>query len=231
MDCKLILGDCLEKLKDIPDESIDCIITDPPYGINYESNHHKKGTKYDARTASVGWDKKEYFFPFKECWRVLKNDCDLYVFGSFKNLPLLPEPKQILVWDKVIGGMGDLEANYAVDFELIFYFKKGRRILNKRPPSSILVCEKTVSFSTGNPNELFHPTQKPVGVIEELILNSTRGGEFVLDPFMGSGTTGVAALKLGRRFIGIEIDEGYFKIAEKRIGEWQNQQRLDGEFQ
>ena len=74
--------------------------------------------------------------------------------------------------------------------------------------------------------ERFHPTQKPIALMEWIIKNFSKQGDVICDPFMGSGSTGIAALKLQRRFIGVEIDEKYFEIAKKRIGGWENQSRL-----
>ena len=227
---RLILGDCIEKMKELPSESVDCIITDPPYGINYRSNYGQRGYKLRIQTARE-WDAQFNLEPyFLELMRVLKTPGHMYIFGTWKNFPvvsLLDGYKQTLVWDKRNTGMGDL-TGWGIGYELIFMFSKGKRRVNvRRPP--VIFAESLTSFSTGNPAAVYqHPTQKPVGIILPLLEVSTAPGDVVLDPFMGSGTTGVACLEQSRDFIGIEINPDYFKIAEQRINAARpTQMRLD----
>lgn len=216
---KIICGDCLEVMKDIPDKSVDLVLTDPPYGIEYKSNMGTKQYQEKIQTAKK-WDKKGFDFReyLKEIWRLMKNDSDLYVFGNWKNFNLTKEGgfKQILIWDKRTTGMGDL-TSWGIGYELIYYFKKGNRPVNKRK-SPVIPCESLTSFTFGNPlDNYFHPTQKPLGIIEPLILVSSNENETILDPFMGSGTTAVACKHLKRNFIGIEISPEYCKIARQRL--------------
>jgi len=120
-----------------------------------------------------------------------------------------------LVWDKVIAGVG---YTYRPAYEFILMLWKGKkRMLNDRSVQDVLRYKKPWG------NDRIFPTQKPVELMEVLISQSTQMGENVLDPFMGSGTTGVACVKLSRNFIGIEINHDYFKIAERRITEAQAQ--------
>ena len=225
---RLILGDCLEKLKEIPDGSVDAVITDPPYGISYKSNFGSE--KYKERIQKTDWDKEFNLTKYWAClWKTVKMDSDVFVFGRWENYNIMKELvgfKQILIWDKCCGGLGDLKT-FIPTYELIFYFKKGNRTPNKRTSAVIRVHSQT-SWKNGNPKDTYlHPTQKPTEIIIKLLNISTKEGDTVLDPFMGSGTTGVACAKLNRNFIGIEIDEGYFKIAERRIGDWKGQERLE----
>ena len=216
---QIICGDCLEVMKEIPDKSVDLVITDPPYGIEYKSNMGSKKYQNDIQTAR-DWDKKTFNFKryLPEIWRIMKNNSDLYVFGNYANFNLSKEKgfKQILIWDKRMTGMGDL-SSWGIGYELIYYFKKGNRVVNKRK-NPVIFCESLTSFTFGNPvNSYFHPTQKPIGIIEPLIGVSSNENDIVLDPFLGSGTTAVAAKQLGRRFIGIEISEKYCEIARQRL--------------
>ncbi len=105
--------------------------------------------------------------------------------------------------------MGDLKGDFAPKFEMIIFIHKGRRLINGSRDSNILKFNRT-----GNK---LHPTQKPVDLLEYLISKFSDNEQLILDPFMGSGSTGVAAKNLNRNFIGIELDEGYFNIAKERI--------------
>jgi len=235
------LGDCLELMKEIPDKSVDLVLTDPPYPDYYKEKYQYKNNmlnflkNYNCRqfifwsakvdfpldyTAIHIWDKKTFNFKryLPEIWRIMKNNSDLYVFGNYANFNLSKEKgfKQILIWDKRMTGMGDL-SSWGIGYELIYYFKKGNRVVNKRK-NPVIFCESLTSFTFGNPvNSYFHPTQKPIGIIEPLIGVSSNENDIVLDPFLGSGTTAVAAKQLGRRFIGIEISEKYCEIARQRL--------------
>lgn len=105
--------------------------------------------------------------------------------------------------------MGDLEGDYAPQYEMILFGAKGRRLLNGSRDSNIVPC-----YRTGNK---IHPTQKPVELMSYFIEKSSDRGEVVLDPFMGSGTTPLAALQVGRRYVGIEKDGEYYRVAYERI--------------
>ncbi len=223
-------------MKDIPDRSIDCIITDLPYG-----------------TTQCKWDS---IIPFEPLWdqynRVIKENGAIVLFGtepfsSHLRLSNLRNYKYDWIWDKVKGtGFLNAKRQPMRNHELISVFYKKQCTYNpqktyghkkkksyrskdlqtdvygemkndytyestERYPRSIQV------FSTDTQNSSLHPTQKPVALIEYLIKTYTNEGEIVLDSCMGSGTCGVACRNLNRRFIGIEMDEKYFKIAEERI--------------
>lgn len=120
-----------------------------------------------------------------------------------------------MIWDKVIHGMGDLKKSYGSRYEsIIFSSEKDFRFNGKRPQDIIRVCRVS-------PQKLLHPNEKPIELLERLINQCTDKKALVLDPFMGSGSTGVACVSTGRKFIGIEKDAGYFEIAKKRIEEAQ----------
>lgn len=126
----------------------------------------------------------------------------------------------MIVWDKLQHGTGDLQNSYGPQHELIGFFVKGRRGFSSKRPVDVIRCAKI------QPENLLHSCQKPEDLVEKLLLASTEKTQNVLDPFMGSGTTGVACANLGRKFIGIEIEPKYFDIACRRIELAQSQMKL-----
>lgn len=197
-DIKLIHGDCLEVMKSMKDKSVDLIVTDPPYGMRFQSNHRKE--KYDKI-------KNDDRFPteiFQEFFRISRNA--VYVFCRWDNISEIPKPKSVLAWVKNNWSMGDLKHEHGRQWESIAYYKMEGHKFNKRIPDVIHASR------TGN---RLHPTEKPVDLLEKII--ACNVGDIVFDPFMGSGSTGVACKNLDRNFIGIELDEAYFKIAQERL--------------
>ncbi len=211
---KLIHGDCLEELKQLEDESVDMVLTDPPYGMSFVSNYRNDKYKAIENDADLSWvDEMVY-----QCWRLAKNNTGHYFFCSFHHIDVFKQAierrfkvKNVLVWEKNNTSMGDLKGDFAPKVEFVIFAHKGRRLINgKRDPNIF-------GFSrTGNVN---HPTEKPVDLCKYLMGKFSDEGETVLDPFMGSGTTGVACACLNRNFVGIEKDDKYFEIAKRRIGE------------
>ena len=208
----LMLGDCLERMKEIPDGSVDMILTDPPYGMDFQSNHRKISHKKIKNDLDLSW--LEVWVD--EIFRVAANNTAHYVFCSFHNVDKFKQAlesrfkiKNMLIWEKNNTSMGDLKGDFAPKYEMIIFIHKGRRLINGKRDSNILKFSRT-----GNK---LHPTQKPVDLLEYLLTKFSDEKQTVLDPFMGSGSTGVAAKNLNRNFIGIEMDEGYFKIAQDRI--------------
>lgn len=208
----LMQGDCLEKMRNIPDGSIDTIQTDPPYGMSYRSNFRLE--RYDAIHNDTGLDWLPQFV--KECYRVAKTDTAHYVFCSFHKIDIFKQEfeklfkvKNILVWVKNNHGMGDLKGDYASKTEFILLLTKGKPKIRGKRPNNVLEFAKT-----GN---VLHPTQKPVDLNEFMLKVFSDEGGAVLDPFMGSGSTGVACMNTGRTFIGIELDSSYYGISCERI--------------
>lgn len=205
-------GDCLERMKEIPDKSVDMVLTDPPYGMKFKSNYRR--VKHNA----IAGD--DSFFLTNELMseldRVLKDNSHQYLFCSFHLVDKFKQAvesffnlKNILIWEKNNTSMGDLTGDYAPKYEMVMFSHKGRRKLNNGRSPNILKFNRTKNS--------FHPTEKPVDMMEFLISKSTTEGETVLDFTMGSGSTGVACKNLNRNFIGIERDEKYFEIAKNRI--------------
>lgn len=195
---KIICGDCLDILPKIPDGAVDLVLTDPPYGMNFVSNMRK--VKY---APIVGDDALPVDLITAA---MLKARRGTYCFCRWNNLCMMPEPKSVLAWIKNGGSMGDLEHEHGRAWEMICFYPAPHHQFIKR------ITDVIYADRTGN---ICHPTQKPVAAIAQLI--AANVGDLILDPFLGSGTTAVAAKQLGRRFIGIEISMDYCKIAEDRL--------------
>lgn len=211
---KIYCMDALEGLKQIEDESVDCIITDPPYGINYYSNmSNSDDYKKRVQTAEI-WDKDFDISLFiNEFIRITKNDGYILIFGCEENINLMKSLgcHQILVWDKNHCGMGVL-SDFGIGYEFIFYFKKGSPKLRGKRVNGVLNIPYYGHFG-----KTLHPTQKPIKLLRYLIEKCSDENMVVFDGFMGSGTTAVACKELKRNFIGFEIDKNYCDIANKRL--------------
>lgn len=189
-------GDFREIINNI--ETPDLIVTDPPYGMEFQSNHrtikHMKiiGDK-ELDTGSI---------------RLLIDaaKCGVYVFCRWDNLKQMPPPKSVLCWVKNNWSMGDLEHEHGRQWEAICFYPKENHKFIKRIPD-VINADRTGNFD--------HPTEKPSGLLRILI--EANEGHIVLDPYMGSGTTLRAAKDLGRKAIGIEIEEKYCEIAVRRL--------------
>ncbi len=211
---KVIHGDCLEVMKQMPDKCVDLVLTDPPYGIEYKSNW---GTNHEliANDNNLDWLSRFTL----ELSRVVKTDAHLYIFCNMNCLEQFKEEfsryfklKNILVWDKQSFGAGDTTgAGYAPQYELVLFFSSGKNKLNSERIGEVIRVPRTF-------NEL-HPTQKPVELMKLLVSNSSNENEIVFDPFLGSGTTAVACKQLGRNYIGIELSEKYCAIANERLAQ------------
>ena len=208
----LMHGDCLERMKEISAGSVDLVLTDPPYGMKFVSNYRRQKYKNIKADDSLDW--LDSFV--REIYRVSKDNTAHYVFCTFHNLDVFKQSieryfkvKNILVWEKNNTSMGDLKADFAPKVEFVIFFQKGRRLINGKRDPNIFRFNRT-----GNKN---HPTEKPVDMIEYLLSKFSSDEGVVIDPFMGSGSTGVACRNLNRKFIGIEMDDGYFDIAKERI--------------
>jgi len=235
---KLMHGDCLDLMREIPDRSIDFVLTDPPYG-----------------TTACSWDS---IIPFRPMWqqlkRITKGRAAIALFGSepfssYLRLSNINSFKYDWIWNKVkpsghlnakIMPMQQCEVISIFGKNKVKYYPQGLEIgeFNNNLPSrglkentygsqniDIGISEAKgyprtlIEFNKPNDQERKHPTQKPVSLLEYLIKTYTLENEIVLDFTMGSGSTGVACENLNRKFIGIEQDDKYFKIAQERIGE------------
>ena len=210
-DATLYCGDCLEILPTLP--KVDAVITDPPYGIAYVSGHATEALWKAGRRIAMD----ESTAARDAVIAAMRDTPGLY-FGSWR-APRPAATRMVLVWDKGGAlGMGALDLPWKPDHEEIYVIGKG--FCGSRDCGSVIRHPPVQSMAR---NGRQHPTEKPVGLMLKL-LRKTAGT--VLDPYMGSGTTGVAALQLGRKFIGIELEPRYFDIACKRIEQAHAQGRL-----
>jgi DNA modification methylase len=201
---KIYQGDCIEELKKLPDESVDCCITDPPYGIN------KEGIKNDESL-------EVYYKSLPEIYRVLKDNSFFITFASIGRLPdfFLNNPFKYR-WQYIIfinNGMvrGSIGFNRYIS---VLVFQKGKAKL-KKPLLDIFEC----STSSKQCKERTHPTEKRLDAIKKLIPAFSKEGDIVLDCFCGTGNILLGSKELGRRFIGIEIDKNYFDIATTKLND------------
>lgn len=234
-EVKLIQGDCLVEMQNIPDKSIDLICTDPPYKVTskgcsgtmsgyWTADLTNKGKVFEHNDIEI-----EEYLP--EFYRVLKDNTHCYIMCNQVNLPhflqVVTNSKfkfvKCLIWNKGNKICGRFYMNC---FEYIIMLRKGgeRPINNCGTPDILNVPNKKTKNTNGTN---IHDSEKPVSLMSILIENSSNENEVILDPFMGSGSTGVASSLSGRKFIGVEIDDIYFEIADKRIKEAQQQLFFD----
>jgi modification methylase len=243
----IILGDCLEELKKLPDRSVDLVFADPPYNLQLGGDLLRPdNSKVDA--VDDHWDRFESFAAYDaftkawltECRRFLKDDGALWVIGSYHNIFRVGATLQDLgfwilndvVWRKSNPMPNFKGTRFTNAHETLIWAAKGRGAkrytfnydamkmandeLQMRSDWTLPLCtgEERLKDAAG---AKAHPTQKPEALLHRVILSSTKPGEVVLDPFFGTGTTGAAARRLGRRYIGIEREADYVKLAAERI--------------
>ncbi len=245
---QIMLGDCVEQLNSLPENSVDLIFADPPYNLQLEGGLSRPNeTKVDG--VHNDWDKFSSFAAydqFSNDWlraarRVLKPNGAIWVIGSYHNIfrlgtSLMDAGFWILndvIWRKtnpmpnfrgrrftnahetLIWAGKDEKSKYTFNYESMKAFNED---VQMRSDWFIPICTGAERLK-GDDGKKVHPTQKPLGLLQRIILSTTNKGDVVLDPFFGTGTTGAAAKMLGRKFIGIERDPVYAKAAKKRIAE------------
>jgi len=213
--------DCLEFMKTMEDKSVDLVLTDPPYGVNFRSNF--RTDKFSA----IEGDSSVTIGAIDGFNRVLKNDCAIYIYTRWDVYDMWKQEiekyfkiKNCIVWHKEGGGIGDLSGAYMFNHEFCIFAVKGRHILRGKRISDVWKLKKD------NSSNYRHPTQKPVSTMFLPIEKSSDKGMLLFDPYIGSGTTAVACEKLGRKWIGIEISEKYCEIAARRISAEASQIKL-----
>jgi hypothetical protein len=200
-DVTLIQGDCLDILPTLG--KVDAVITDPPYGVN-----------------AARWD-TEAPYDVLPSLLILSRGVVLW-FGAAPRLrtdllSFVASPDRILIWHVTFSLAGTAAHGMYYRYHPIYAWQL--------PKTQDGVSQDVISIPQDGHNGWFHPGTKPLDLMVRLV-GMTQPGDLVLDPFMGSGTTGVACVRTGRKFIGIEIDPGYFAIAQRRIAEAQLQPRL-----
>jgi site-specific DNA-methyltransferase (adenine-specific) len=217
-DSALALLDAVDWLRTLASGSVDLFITDPPY--ESLEKHRAIGTTTRLKRSKASSNDWFSIFPnsrfpelFRELYRVLRRDRHLYLFCDPETAFIVKPIGEAagfkfwkpIVWDKKKIGMG---YHYRCRYEFILFFEKGKRKLNDLGVSDIIECPRVFNG---------YPTEKPVAVSEVLIRQSTQPGELVVDPFVGSGSVGVAAARLGRHFAGADICREAFAITRDRL--------------
>lgn len=200
----LYCGDSLQILPTLG--PIDALVTDPPYGMSFQSNHRKdkhKAIANDGDERLLLW----------ACGVAVEHSA--YIFARWDNLLSVPKPKSLITWVKNNWSMGDLEHEHGRQTEVAFFYPGRDHDFPDGRPADVVRASRTG-------NEI-HPTEKPVSLMTQVV-KWTRG--VVVDPFMGAGSTGLACAELGRSFIGVEMDRGYFETACERIAVAQSQTKI-----
>src|SRR5579859_3828568 len=228
----IILGDCLEELKKLPDRSVDLVFADPPYNLQLGGDLLRPdNSKVDA--VDDDWDQFESFAAYDaftrgwlaQCRRILKDDGALWVIGSYHNIFRVGASLQDLgfwilndiVWRKSNPMPNFKGTRFTNAHETLIWAAKGRgarRYTFNYDAMKLANDEERVKDGSG---AKAHPTQKPEALLHRVILATSKPGDVILDPFFGVGTTGSVAKRLGRRFVGIEQNPGYVSLARARI--------------
>jgi len=207
---KIINEDCINVLRNLPNNCIDLIITDPPYGDNVAYGFNNKIIK-NNKTPLVNCS------ALAEFYRVLKKNSSVYIFTNWKHYPFLTEfiirytkfkIRHLIVWKKHNFGLGWA---FRHQYEMILVLEKGKPKYHLTNFSDVQTCSHI------NHNKENHPHQKPIDLIIKIIKHSSKEGDIILDPFCGSGSICVACQQTKRKWIGVELDEGWVGVARKRI--------------
>jgi site-specific DNA-methyltransferase (adenine-specific) len=205
---QIICGDALHILKQLPDKSIDLVVTDPPYGDNIAYGVHNRtivGNEHPLVALTA----------LAECYRLLKTNASAYMFCGSRHLGFLRSffqtytkyaIRDVIIWDKILRGRGH---GFRRQYECILVLEKGKpRYRNPGLPNVLRYQRVRASR---------HPHEKPVALIEALIRQSSDEWDIMLDPFLGSGTTALAAQGLNRYYVGVELDPSYYRVAKTRL--------------
>ena len=223
MEINIKQGDCLELMKDIPDGSVDLVVTDPPYNISTKNNFKTMGR---SGIDFGDWDKEFDLFSWIDIAsdKLTKNG-GMIIFNSWKNIGSIARycesqgfvTKDCFRWVKDNPMPRNRDRRYITDYEFgIWVTKKNAKWVFNRKSDKYDRPEYNYPIVAGK-EKTSHPTQKPVALMKEIIEKHSNEYAVILDPFMGSGTTGVACQNTNRNFIGFELDEMYFNIAKERL--------------
>lgn len=231
---ELICGDAYKVVNKLIDEKlvVNHIITDPPYNISKKNNfvtmkNPRKGIDFGE------WDNGQFdlYSWIPKYTQILDKNGSIVIFCSYRFISYLVdvleqksgmEVKDVIIWQKTNPMPRNIERRYVQDMEFAIWAvkKKSKWVFNKPSEKSYLRSIYSSSLVSGT-EKLGHPTQKSFKVLQEIIMVHTNPGDIILDPFMGSGTTGDAALSVGRKFIGVEMDKGYYKMTENRLKKYE----------
>lgn len=213
---KIHCMDCLAGMRDIPSGSVDLVLTDPPYGISYQSAWRSdKEERFDV----IDGDGSPFIWFLYDAFRVLKDGGSLICFCRWDVQEDFAKAirwagfnlRSQIIWDREVHGLGDLKAQFAPQHDVVWFATKGKfEFKNGRPKSVVRVMRVSAE-------KLLHPTEKPVALMRYFVDKLTQQGDIVLDPFMGSGATAVACKQSQRSFYGFEISEEYARIGNDRL--------------
>ena len=213
----LINGDALTVLRQMEAESVNFIITDPPYGVDFQSGRVEKARRKDK----IANDKAPFIWWLYDSFRVLTVGGGLLCFSRWDVQQVFIDAmkiagfsvKSVIVWDRVVHGMGDLKSTFAPRYDTCIFAVKGSYAFPNGRPADVIQCQRI------NGADLRHPNEKPLDLMRRLIEATTKPNDLILDPFAGSGTTLVAALQSGRRYIGVELSPQHHETAQRRLYE------------
>lgn len=211
----VINDDALNVLPTLPDDSVAAVVSDPPYGMRMRATSMR--TK--STLPKIANDERPFIWWLGQAFRVTRPGGALLCFcrwdcqDVFRNAAATAgyKLKSQIIWDRVWHGTGDCAGQFAPQHEVVWFATKGRCLLRGKRPRSVLRVRKV------DPRKLRHLAEKPVELLRRLVAAVTDPGDVVLDPLCGVGSTGVAALQLRRRFIGIELDPAHAATARRRL--------------
>ena len=217
MHLELHRGDCLGIMPKLNAGSVNALVVDPPYGMDYQSSR-TIGAKRKRKIANDG---QPFIWWLYDAYRVLKDGGAMYSFSDWRNSETFRLAIELAgfkvrsqgIWDRRAHGMGDTGTVLGPQHDVIWFATKGKFKFPNARPKSIFSSTRIAGAN------LKHPNEKPVDLLQQLIESVTVPGDVVLDPFMGVGSSGVAAANTGRSFIGVELEPEYFAVAEQRIAE------------
>lgn len=212
----IVCGDCLEALKQMDDEIFDLVLLDAPY-FNYKTGHRQD--KSDKLSQSlVQQDRRDQLEVVQECIRTLKSGCAFFYFTNWQEAWWFQQRfytflRNEIIWDKGNWAAGHLEGSFGNRYEVIFLGTKGRGWKYRGGKRINDIWEDIPRVGTSR----IHPTEKPIDLYKRLIELSTDEGSFILDPYLGSGASVIAALETNRNILGYEIDPEFHNRIERRI--------------
>ena len=230
---KVIEGDCLSVMREMPDKCVDLIATDPEYGIGYKTSIKKAwGGRKRKADAKFGDDTGASLEVWAEAYRILKPTGAIYSFMSWDGLGFLASQLIMagfqvpirIVWDKVNWGSGDLRYFGQQTEDILFASCGEHELRTEKREGNLWQVWRAEMWNQGGHSG--HPTEKPRSIMEKIIRYSSDPDSIVLDMYSGSGTTCVAAERLGRRWVGVELSPKYCTMARKRIAAEQAQGKL-----
>ncbi|AUG29489.1 DNA-methyltransferase [Microbacterium hominis] len=214
-------GDARDVLATVPKESIDLVLTDPPYGVEWQSNQRSERFPPLMGDGSSEDDREIIADIIEHCVRIVGQHRHLYVFGPTDVLEGQKVSEIVeLIWDKGVIGSGDVTAPWGPQFERISFCVSKFRHAGKTGASTLPTRMRKGSvlrFMRPTGRAVRHPSEKPVPLLRELIESSSRGGDLVVDPFAGTGATGVAAILTGRRVVLVEKDAQWIPDMVDRV--------------